>query len=124
MGQNANGQARAGKEARAAVMGRVWSERDRQDELWPEQAPGASAEPLDTSMVAILAEEIGEVAKAVLEGKAEDLRTELVQTAAVCVKWLEIVGPTGAAADVDDPRPGRELGAAITDPGSDDGGWR
>lgn len=38
---------------------------------------------------AILAEEAGEVAKAVLERDDRGLEFELVQVAAVCVAWLE-----------------------------------
>lgn len=92
MGQETNGAARAGKEARACVMGRIWEERDRQDVLWPEQAPDQRLGPANPhTMLAVLTEEVGEVAKAVLEGNGEDLRTELVQTAAVCVKWAEIL---------------------------------
>lgn len=116
------GATRAGKEARAAVMGHICRERDRQDGLWPEQAPGAgSIEP--HTMVAILTEEVGEVAKAALEGDDSELRTELVQTAAVCVKWLENLDAT-APADASGGVPtDRELGAAITDPGDDGSGW-
>ena len=39
--------------------------------------------------LAVLQEEAGEVARAVLDMEASDLRTELTQTAAVCVAWLE-----------------------------------
>lgn len=38
------------------------------------------------------------------------------------VKWLEILGATPAALE-EDPRSCRELGAAVSDPGDDDGGW-
>lgn len=40
----------------------------------------------------VLAEEVGEVMRAVLDGEDVDeyeLRDELVQVAAVCVAWLE-----------------------------------
>lgn len=45
--------------------------------------------------VAVLTEEVGEVARAVLENKSadnEELREELVQVAAVAVAWLEHEG--------------------------------
>jgi len=37
----------------------------------------------------VLAEECGEVSRAVLEKDADGLRSELVQVAAVAVAWLE-----------------------------------
>lgn len=46
-----------------------------------------SVSPETKSMV--LSEECGEVAKAVLELNKEELKKELVQTAAVCCAWLE-----------------------------------
>lgn len=39
--------------------------------------------------LAILAEEFGEVARAVCEGDRVNLREELTQVAAVCLAWLE-----------------------------------
>ena len=39
--------------------------------------------------VAVLAEECGEVARAALDGKPEQMRTELIQVAAVAVAILE-----------------------------------
>ncbi len=39
--------------------------------------------------VMVLTEETGEVARAVMERDPDQLRTELVQVAAVCVAWLE-----------------------------------
>ena len=39
--------------------------------------------------VAVLSEETGEVARAVLENNNEQLKIELVQVAAVAVAWLE-----------------------------------
>lgn len=38
---------------------------------------------------AVLAEECGEVSRALLDGQTASLRAELVQVAAVCVAWLE-----------------------------------
>jgi NTP pyrophosphatase (non-canonical NTP hydrolase) len=37
----------------------------------------------------VLMEEVGEVARALLDGNADQLETELVQVAAVAVAWLE-----------------------------------
>ena len=39
--------------------------------------------------VAVLTEEVGEVARAMLDGDRAGLRRELVQVAAVAVAWLE-----------------------------------
>ena len=49
-----------------------------------------SSESIDwTTKAAVLGEECGEVARAVLEADPTALRTELVQVAAVAVAWLE-----------------------------------
>lgn len=39
--------------------------------------------------LAVLTEECGEVSRAVLDAKPDDLRTELIQVAAVATAWLE-----------------------------------
>jgi NTP pyrophosphatase (non-canonical NTP hydrolase) len=56
----------------------------------------ADAELLQSERLAILIEEVGEVAKAILnvnglanDAAETDLRKELIQAAAVCVAWLE-----------------------------------
>jgi NTP pyrophosphatase (non-canonical NTP hydrolase) len=41
----------------------------------------------DAKWLAILVEEIGEVAKAIVEGDDDGLRDELVHVAAVCAQW-------------------------------------
>lgn len=75
----------------------IKAERVKQDGKWKEQNHE------DSKWLAILVEEVGEVAKMVNElypafGDVsmvktyhlhEDLKEELVQTAAVCVAWLE-----------------------------------
>lgn len=43
----------------------------------------------DVMRLPILAEEFGEVARAINEGDPENLKEELIQTAAVCLSWLE-----------------------------------
>lgn len=59
-------------------------ERKRQNEQW-----GAQSHSHET-WLAILLEEIGEVAKSVLQDKPmEDLQQEIIQAAAVCFVWLE-----------------------------------
>jgi len=43
----------------------------------------------DAAALAVLVEEVGEVAKAVQELDADGMRREIAQVAAVCVRWLE-----------------------------------
>lgn len=63
-------------------------ERRRQEAKFPNRT---CADPLPPELkVAVLVEEVGEVARAVLEHEPADrLRDELVQVAAVAVAWLE-----------------------------------
>ena len=61
----------------------VWAERHFQVKKFGQQ------DHADEKWIAILAEEVGEAAKDVLEGNGDGLRRELVQTAAVCLAWLE-----------------------------------
>ncbi len=74
----------------------IVAERERQGRLW--NRPHAwgwgdcSAHPSllpEPVKLAVLTEEVGEVAKALLEHDREGLRDELVQVAAVAVAWLE-----------------------------------
>lgn len=68
-----------------AALCHVLSERERQDAKWGDQS-GLPRERL----VCALAEEVGEVAEAVLgNGKQRDLVTELVQVAALAVQMIE-----------------------------------
>lgn len=72
----------------AAVLFDVSAERERQDATWnrsPGNWPGSDGEKL-----AVLVEEVGEVARALLEREGpERLRAELIQVAAVAVAWAE-----------------------------------
>lgn len=73
------------------VCVKVLAERRRQDEKFGDQSGHTGVEWL-----AILAEEFGEVAKEAVEGHFaqrdnSNLKVELVQTAAVCVAWLEAI---------------------------------
>ncbi len=107
---------------REAILQAISAERDRQDELFPEQAPEHRAQRVyPHTMVSILVEEVGEVARATLEADGAELRKELVQTAAVCVKWLEVLGydrPPIRASDVRGPTL-QELGCGGTDADDD-----
>ena len=55
-----------------------------QDNLW-----GSQRALPNLRWNAILVEEVGEVAKAILEEDHNNLERELVQVAAVCVQWLK-----------------------------------
>jgi hypothetical protein len=48
----------------------------------------------DPMRLTVLVEEVGEVARAVLEGDTASLRAELVQVAAVAVAWIEALDVT------------------------------
>jgi len=70
-------------------------ERDRQDAKWGDQS-----DTWDPRWLAVLTEEVGEVAKEILEGSryntgymidTEHLREELVQCAAVTIAWIEAI---------------------------------
>lgn len=72
----------------------IRQERTRQHEQWtgPHRWGAGDCSSTETDhivKVAVLTEECGEVARAVLDENTEDLVTELVQTAAVAVAWLE-----------------------------------
>lgn len=77
-----------------AVIAAIRAERERQREKWTgahDWGSGdcSSADVPSIVKVAVLTEECGEVARAVLDGDAEGLRRELTQVAAVAVAWLE-----------------------------------
>lgn len=66
----------------AGPLAEVMAERARQDEKW-----GPDRDLDDLLWLAILSEEVGETAKAIIE--PEDVWAELVQVAAVALAWLE-----------------------------------
>lgn len=68
-------------------------ERHRQDRKWGVQ------NLTDAEFMCVLAEEVGEVANAINDGLTpEHVRKELVQVAAVAVKWLEAMDRRDAPA--------------------------
>jgi hypothetical protein len=78
------------EEAFAAIA----AERDRQTLVWAAphahgQGDCSSSEVSLMVKVAVLGEEFGEVARAALDGKPDQMRVELVQLAAVAVAMLE-----------------------------------
>lgn len=79
---------------RADVFDAIENERTLQAEKWNGRhmwgAGDCSSPDVDeTVKVAVLIEEAGEVARAVLTADHEALRNELIQVAAVAVAWLE-----------------------------------
>jgi hypothetical protein len=77
---------------RADVFAAITDERERQAAKWGgphDWGHGDCSSPdvADIVKAAVLCEEAGEVARAVLDGRG--LRDELVQVAAVAVAWLE-----------------------------------
>lgn len=79
---------------RDSIYQLIDDERGRQEAQWRDwhawgkgDCSSALVEPIVKA--AVLSEECGEVARAVLERDAEQLSRELVQVAAVAVAWLE-----------------------------------
>lgn len=69
-----------------AIFEEIFDERQRQDAKWgPMTARTVSA----VTMVAVLSEEVGEVAQDVLKMNREGLRQELIQVAAVAMAMIE-----------------------------------
>lgn len=73
-------------------------ERERQEKLHPYKRPSKNDNEevialkeyiFANEMLSILVEEVGEVAKAIQEGT--NLSEELIQTASVCIRWLEAI---------------------------------
>lgn len=82
---------------RAMIYAEIDRERERQSEQWSSphawgQGDCSSHSVDQTVKAAVLAEECGEVARAVLGADFPGLRRELVQVAAVAVAWLEAEG--------------------------------
>jgi len=68
----------------------VAAEREAQDQKW-QRRPGVWDRPAGVKAL-VLGEEYGEVCNAVLERKPDtELLAELIQTAAVCVAWAEVI---------------------------------
>jgi NTP pyrophosphatase (non-canonical NTP hydrolase) len=70
---------------RKSVYDNIRDERKRQDAKWGTDFAGRT----DERWLAILAEEFGEIAEAMLRNNDVDVIMEIIQTAAVCVSWLE-----------------------------------
>lgn len=73
---------------RGDILGAIIGERRRQDKKFPDQTRWLAD---DGIKLAVLTEEFGEIGRALCEKDAEGLKEELIQTAAVCVQWLESI---------------------------------
>ena len=71
---------------RDAIFEEIHDERERQDATWGEAVNRQL--PL-TIWLTVLVEEVGEVAQDILKHRRDNLRIELIQTAAVAVAMLE-----------------------------------
>lgn len=72
---------------RKELFSLVRAERDRQDSKFGPH--GGMNAYNDGERLCVLAEEFGEVARALNDSDFPNLQDELVQTAAVCIAWLE-----------------------------------
>jgi len=70
---------------KAEFLNAIVDERERQDAKWGRNVVGPDR------MLVVLAEEFGEIARALLERDKPGLEKELVQTAAVCSKLFELL---------------------------------
>lgn len=67
-----------------SVFKLVLIERARQNEKW-----GWPRTHFDSKWFTIFIEEVGEIAKALLEGSEEDVKTESIHAIAVLFAWME-----------------------------------
>jgi NTP pyrophosphatase (non-canonical NTP hydrolase) len=77
------------------ILGEIIQERVRQEALCASGKFKASCATIGPNEMSehecntVLNEEVGEVARAILESDNDNLREELIQVAAVCVAWVE-----------------------------------
>lgn len=72
---------------RLEVFNRVNLHRDQMDKKWGDKSIVAIEQPHFVST--LLAEEVGEVARAILEKDHEGLKSELLDVMQICCAWLE-----------------------------------
>lgn len=71
------------------VIDEVIEEQKRQHEIWGEQNHGSF------KYLSILVEEIGEIAKAILEHDTENIRVEVIHSAAIAISFVECLDRKG-----------------------------
>jgi hypothetical protein len=81
---------------RTSIIARIDVERNRQRGKWSGhhdwgQGDCSSPNVKPMTKIAVLTEEVGEVARAALDRNDADLIDELVQVAAVAIAWLELL---------------------------------
>jgi hypothetical protein len=72
---------------RVEVFNRVNILREQMDRKWGDLSIAQGRG--DSFVVTLLAEEVGEVARAVLEKDGENLKDELIDIMQICTAWLE-----------------------------------
>jgi NTP pyrophosphatase (non-canonical NTP hydrolase) len=82
--------------ARAAIFQAIHQEREAQNTQFPQSNIPHWSDP-DGTKLSVLVEEVGEVARALLESDAPKLRAELIQVAAVAVAWAEAINAKESA---------------------------
>ena len=68
------------------ILANIIRERERQDDLW---GKATERDYTPEKWLAVLVEEVGEVAKSIQDGEVENLKEELTQVAAVAIAFLE-----------------------------------
>jgi hypothetical protein len=79
--------AQAALDRQALALGLIIQERARQDVTWGRQS--LALQPVGEHGLACLVEEVGELAEAILKRDRAEIRSELVQVAAVATAMLE-----------------------------------
>lgn len=74
---------------RLEVFNRLNLHRERMDNRWGPESINLVATDKPKTIVTLLAEEVGEVARAVLENDDENLIAELLDVMQICCAWLE-----------------------------------
>ena len=88
----------------ALVYPRITAERERQEQIHPGKT-AASLMVTPTGKLAILVEEVGEVARDLCDGDLAHIETELIQVAAVAIAWLESIAYQRTLNDWRNPGP-------------------
>jgi NTP pyrophosphatase (non-canonical NTP hydrolase) len=76
-------------EAREAIISDIMAERDRQDQKWGRQA--GFWDNHDMVKLTVVTEEVGEIARAILNSDPKNLHEEIIQTMAVLMAWAETI---------------------------------